>query len=301
MLAPLTLPAPAKLNLFLHIIGRRLDGYHKLQTLFQFLDINDNLTFLDHEELNLECNITSLATKNNLVLKAARLLQIHTNCTKGVKIFLTKRLPINGGLGGGSSDAATTLHGLNIFWNLCLSNDELATLGLQLGADLPVFIHGFAAFAEGIGELLTAVEPKEYWYLVLQPNCHVNTMRMFNHQALTRDTPAIQVCAALDGLYKKKLHNDFQSLVRMLYPEVDKCLMLLDHAKNGSLGQAMMSGSGACVFAPFASREQAEATIARINVCVNYFIVRGINKSPLQHRLINQHNKLCFPMFSDYK
>ena len=287
MLVPLTLPAPAKLNLFLHIIGRRSDGYHRLQTLFQFLDFGDELNFLEQSDLELECDIPELVTNDNLILKAARLLQAHSGCEKGARIQLIKRLPMGGGVGGGSSDAATTLHGLNILWNLGFGDDKLAELGLQLGADVPVFVRGFSAFAEGVGEVLTAVEPEECWYLVLKPGCHVNTMEMFRHQDLTRDTLPIKVCAALNGLHGKKRRNDFQSLVRRLYPEVDKCLMLLDNAENSSMGQAMMSGSGACVFAPFASREQAEATMVGIDSDVDGFVARGVNRSPL-HKAINR-------------
>lgn len=283
----LVLPAPAKLNLFLHIVGRREDGYHQLQTIFQFLDFADELTFEHHDNLLLSCDVPELVSDDNLILRAARLLQDLTGCEKGARIRLVKRLPMGGGVGGGSSDAATALHGLNILWELGLDEDTLAELGLKLGADVPVFVRGHAAFAEGVGEELTPVRPEENWYLVLKPDCHVNTTEMFRHQELTRDTRPIKVCAALNGLHGNELTNDFQPLVRRLYPEVDKCLMLLDNSGNSSVGQAMMSGSGACVFMPFASREEAETTLAGIDSDVEGFVVSGVNISPL-HNSISQ-------------
>ncbi|WP_228550556.1 4-(cytidine 5'-diphospho)-2-C-methyl-D-erythritol kinase [Endozoicomonas sp. OPT23] len=285
MSSPLVLPAPAKLNLFLHIIGRREDGYHLLQTLFQFLDYGDELSFEQQGDLELICDIPELVNDDNLILKAARMLQEKTGCQKGAKINLTKRLPMGGGVGGGSSDAATALLGLNLLWELGLSIDELAELGLKLGADVPVFIRGYAAFGEGVGEKLTPVEPEEQCFLVLKPDCHVNTLSMFKHPDLTRDTPAIKVCAALDRLYQNECRNDFQSLVRKLYPEVDKSLLLLDNAGNSSMGQAMMSGSGACVFASFVSREQAEATLTELGSEIDGFVARGVNQSPLHNQI----------------
>ena len=285
MLSPLVLPAPAKLNLFLHIIGRREDGYHLLQTLFQFLDYGDELAFEEQEELELICDIQELANDDNLILKAARMLQEKTGCQKGARITLTKRLPMGGGVGGGSSDAATTLLGLNLLWDLKLGIDELADMGLKLGADVPVFVRGFTAFGEGVGDQLTPLKTREDWFVVLMPDCHVNTLSMYKHSDLTRDTPAIKVCAALDRLYQNRCRNDFQSLVRRLYPEVDKSLMLLDNAGNSSMGQAMMSGSGACVFASFVSREQAEAALAELGSTVNGFIARGVNQSPLHNQI----------------
>ena len=253
MATQLVLPAPAKLNLFLHIIGRREDGYHQLQTLFQFVDYGDELTFDLADILTLSSNNPALEIENNLILEAARLLQLKSGCELGAKIYLNKTLPMGGGVGGGSSDAATTLQALNALWQLNLSMDELAELGLQLGADVPVFVRGRAAFGEGVGEILTPVDVPEDWYLVLVPEVHVETIRMFKHKDLTRDTPAIKVCAALE----QSGQNDFESLVRRLYPEVDECLDLLG-SFSGS-GSARMSGSGACVFVPFTSRQQAEA------------------------------------------
>ena len=289
MSAELVLPAPAKLNLFLHITGRRPDGYHALQTLFQFLDYGDELGFTLQESLELECNLPELVNDDNLILKAARLLQQETGTRQGARIRLHKRLPMGGGVGGGSSDAATALLGLNYLWNLQLSEETLVELGLKLGADVPVFVRGFSAFAEGVGEVLTPANPPECWFLVLVPDCHVNTVKMYAHEELTRDTPAIKVCAALETYEEQRrqnlLHNDFEPLVRRLYPEVETCIQLLDNAKNSSIGQAMMSGSGACVFAPFASREQAEAVQAATGSDVQAFVARGVNTSPLHRTL----------------
>lgn len=294
MTSEMVLPAPAKINLFLHITGRRDDGYHTLQTLFQFLDFGDELSFQLQDGLELHCDIPKLVVEDNLILKAARLLQEKTGCQKGARIQLIKRLPMGGGVGGGSSDAATALLGLNVLWELGLSVGTLAELGLQLGADVPVFVRGSAAFAEGVGETLTPATPDECWYLVLVPDCHVNTARMFAHKGLTRDTPAIKVCAVLETYEEQKrqghLRNDFEPLVRQLYPEVETCIQLLDNAGNSSVRQTMMSGSGACVFAPFANCEQAEVAQATIGSDTQSFIARGVNKSPLHstlHDVIN--------------
>lgn len=318
MSARLVLPAPAKLNLFLHIIGRREDGYHLLQSVFQFLDYGDEISFEanDRGELSLTSNIPELDNSDNLIIKAAKLLQQKSSGSSnsfhksGASIRLTKRLPMGGGVGGGSSNAATTLLALNALWNLGLSMDELAGIGLQLGADVPVFVRGFSAFAEGVGEILQPVKPKECWYLVLVPDAHVDTTRMYKHRDLTRDTPPIKVCAAFDlfgssidsSIKSQERRNDFEPLVRRLYPEVDNCLTLLDNFAGaafpegkspgsespGSSGKAMMSGSGACVFAPFDSREQAQAAQSKLHSSgINSFVAQGVNCSPLHTALQN--------------
>ncbi len=281
MYTKLVLPAPAKINRFLYIVGRRPDGYHELQTLFQFLDYGDELIFEQSTTLELETQLPELNSDSNLIIKAAKLLQQHTDCEKGAKITLGKKLPMGGGLGGGSSDAATALVGLNAFWQLGLTEEQLAELGLQLGADVPVFVRGKSAFAEGVGERLTAVKPSEPWYLVLIPDVHVNTAVMYNHEDLTRDSKPIKVCAALD----QKAHNDFEPLVRRLYPEVDNCLTLLDNSGHSSIGPAMLSGSGACVFAPYESRETALSALQELGSKVKGFVARGINSSPLHSAL----------------
>ncbi|WP_461535812.1 4-(cytidine 5'-diphospho)-2-C-methyl-D-erythritol kinase [Spongorhabdus nitratireducens] len=287
MTATLTLPAPAKLNLFLHITGRREDGYHNLQTLFQFLNISDTLTFerLDRQaDIELMTEIPGVEPEQNLVVRAARLLQEHRNVSQGARIWLNKRLPMGGGIGGGSSNAATTLLALNRLWKTGLTFDELADLGLQLGADVPVFVRGHAAFGEGVGERLTQVNPHEYWYLVLVPEVGVNTAMMYNHPELTRDTPLIEVADVL----QQSFHNDFQSLVCKLYPEVDNCRRLLDNSCFAGSGPACLSGSGACVFRAFGSEEDALAAADDIPGDVRRFIARACNESPL-HRALIEH------------
>lgn len=283
MSTQLVLPAPAKLNLFLHIIGRRQDGYHQLQTLFQFLNYGDELTFTPSNKLTLTCNNPALVSDDNLILQAARRLQERTGSESGAAIHLRKKLPMGGGVGGGSSDAATTLLALNALWQLDLSMDELADIGLTLGADVPVFVRGKAAFGEGVGEVLTPVNAPENYYLVLVPEVHVETIRMFRHKDLTRNTPAIKVCAALE----QKGQNDFEPLVRRLYPEVDQCLMLLNDF-DGS-GPARMSGSGACVFVPFIDRQQAEnaRNVLSLQESTSFtsFVAHGKNGSTLHTAL----------------
>lgn len=296
MLTELVLPAPAKLNLFLHIIGRRPDGYHNLQTLFQFLDFGDQLTFVLSDTssgITLASDLQGVAPEDNLIVKAARLLQRESGCRHGVRIQLDKQLPMGGGLGGGSSNAATALLGLNVLWGLNFTIDQLADLGLTLGADVPVFVRGHSAFAEGVGEVLSLVDPEEYWFLVAIPDVQVNTAAMYGHRDLTRDSMPIKVCAAFDQRPDQRRRNDFEPLVRALYPEVDKTLSLLDNLADSNIGRAMMSGSGASVFARFVGREQALAAQAELSFNENpddtsklhSFVARGINRSPLHTAL----------------
>ena len=300
MLSELVLPAPAKLNLFLHIIGRRPDGYHNLQTLFQFLDYGDQLTFTALDEgVELVTALAGVPVADNLVMKAVRLLQQASGCRSGVRIVLDKRLPMGAGLGGGSSDAATALLGLNALWGLGLSMDQLAELGLQLGADVPVFVRGYSAFAEGVGDVLTSLKPPQEWVLVVVPDAHVNTAAMYGHRDLTRDSLPITLCAASDLSFAnhQQRRNDFQALVCALYPQVDKTLRVLDNFADLSIGRAMMSGSGASVFVRFASREQAQAAQSELNLHtfpngvpeqasrLRSFVARGTNVSPLHRAL----------------
>ena len=300
MLSELVLPAQAKLNLFLHIIGRRPDGYHNLQTLFQFLDYGDQLTFTPMDSaVELVADLAGVAEADNLVIKAVRLLQQVSECQSGVRIVLEKRLPMGAGLGGGSSDAATALLGLNALWGLGLSIDQLAELGLQLGADVPVFVRGYSAFAEGVGEVLTPLEPPEEWFLVAVPDVHVNTAAMFGHPDLTRDSLPITLCAASDLSLAnhQQRRNDFQSLVCTQHPQVDKTLRVLDNFAGLSIGRAIMSGSGASVFARFASREQALTAQSELNSHISRndvpekvsklhsFVAHGVNTSPLHRTL----------------
>ncbi|MDH0447364.1 4-(cytidine 5'-diphospho)-2-C-methyl-D-erythritol kinase [Shewanella sp. GD04112] len=272
-------PAPAKLNLFLHINGRRADGYHELQTLFQFIDCCDLLDFrvTQTPELILHSGMSAVvADSDNLILRAAKSLQQATGYPGGAEIWLEKRLPMGGGLGGGSSDAATTIVALNQLWNTQLSNDELATIGLKLGADIPVFIRGFAAFAEGVGERLQAVTPTEFWYLVIAPDVHVSTAAVFQDPLLPRDTPKL----GIDTLMSQPWANDCQDLVVSKYPQVAKALgWLLEYAPS------RMTGTGACVFGEFSSQQQALAALAKLPSDMQGFVAKGVNISPLIVRL----------------
>ncbi|MEL4280641.1 MULTISPECIES: 4-(cytidine 5'-diphospho)-2-C-methyl-D-erythritol kinase [Shewanella] len=272
-------PAPAKLNLFLHINGRRADGYHELQTLFQFIDCCDLLDFrvTQTPELKLHSDMSAVvADSDNLILRAAKSLQQATGYPGGAEIWLEKRLPMGGGLGGGSSDAATTLVALNQLWNTQLSNDELAAIGLKLGADIPVFIRGFAAFAEGVGERLQAVTPTEFWYLVIAPDAHVSTAAVFQDPLLPRNTPKL----GIDTLMSQPWANDCQDLVVSKYPQVAKALgWLLEYAPS------RMTGTGACVFGEFSSQQQALAALAKLPSDMQGFVAKGMNISPLIVRL----------------
>lgn len=271
-------PAPAKLNLILHITGQREDGYHLLQTVFQFLDFSDILDFSvrDDGEVSRQSNWSGVVDKDDLIVRAAKALQQESGCQFGVDINLEKRLPAGAGLGGGSSDAATTLVALNQLWGVGFTVDKLADIGLRLGADVPVFIRGHAAWAEGIGELLTPIEPKEFWYLVVRPDCYVSTMEVFNSSNLTRNTPAIKIRDFLrDGG-----HNDCESVVKGLYQEVADVLDWLDQ-----FADAKMTGTGSCVFAGFDKQQQAESVYEKLPQDWEGFVAKGLNHSPLQTRL----------------
>lgn len=274
-------PAPAKLNLFLHVTGRRTDGYHLLQTVFQFLDFSDQLSFAvrgDGQVLR-NTNYEGIRPQDDLVVRAAQALQAETGCQCGVEISVIKQVPMGGGLGGGSSNAATTLVALNRIWDLGLPPDRLARIGLRLGADVPVFIHGQAAWAEGVGELLTPVEPEECWYLVVFPGCQISTAGIFNAPDLTRHTPPITIRDFLNGAG----HNDCEPVVRQRYPEVAAALDWL-----GRHGKAKLTGTGACVFAAFNTRDEAERTREQLPLKWQGFTARGMNRSPLQARLAQE-------------
>ncbi len=272
MTEQLCAPAPAKLNLFLHITNQRDDGYHELQTLFQLLDFGDELTFTptSDNQITLSDNLTDVTAENNLVFKAAKLLQNHCQITQGVAIALTKHLPAGGGLGGGSSDAATTLLALNKLWQCNLPLTELARLGLQLGADIPVFIHGQTAWAEGVGEVLTPVETATSWYLVIHPQIMVSTGAVFGHKNLTRNSQAITLAAFLRG----QVRNDCEPVVRQAYPEVESALNWLSEYSKPRL-----TGTGACIFAEFFDHNSAQAVLAKIPAPWQGFIAQGTNKS----------------------
>lgn len=276
----LTLPAPAKLNLMLHILGRRADGYHELQTLFQFLDYGDELSFSLREDgqIRLHTDLPGVDHDSNLIVRAARLLQRESGCTLGADIALTKRLPMGGGIGGGSSDAATTLLGLDHLWRLDLGEDRLAGLGLALGADVPVFVRGHAAFAEGVGERLQPVDLEEPWFLVLAPQVSVSTAEIFAAPELTRNTPAITVRSLLAG----GGHNDCQPVVERRYPEVRNALSLLN-----KFVPASMTGTGACVFGSFPNEGEADKVRRQLPASLPSFVARGRNVSML-HRSLKQ-------------
>ncbi|NIB40142.1 4-(cytidine 5'-diphospho)-2-C-methyl-D-erythritol kinase [Pseudomaricurvus alkylphenolicus] len=276
----ITLPAPAKLNLFLHITGRRTDGYHNLQTLFQLLDRGDQLSFelRDDNRLTLAPEMDTVPFEDNLIIRAARLLQQRSNIACGADIQLQKKLPMGGGIGGGSSNAATTLLALNRLWQLDLSLDQLAELGRQLGADVPVFVRGQTAWAEGVGEKLQPIDMPEKWYLVVTPDCHVSTAEIFSHKDLTRDSSNITVAAFLE----QGATNDCQELVQTLYPPVDKALQWL-----GQHASAKMTGTGASVFAPFDSEAAASAVLEQAPAEFSGFVAKGVNQSPA-HKLLNQ-------------
>lgn len=279
--ARLTLPAPAKLNLFLHILGRRDDGYHLLETLFQFLDHGDELTYAvrDDGEVRLHADIPGVPHDSNLIVKAARRLKEQSGSPLGVDIWLDKRLPMGGGIGGGSSDAATTLVGLNHLWNLGWNEDRLAALGLTLGADVPVFVLGRAAFAEGVGEILTPMEPEEPWYLVLVPQVSVSTAEIFSDPLLTRDTPPIKVrpVPAANG------RNDCSATVERRYPDVRNALNLL-----GKFTEAKLTGTGSCVFGAFPSKAEADKVSALLTESLPGFVAKGSNVSMLHRTLESQ-------------
>lgn len=281
-MTPLALMAPAKLNLFLHINGRRDDGYHELETLFTFLDYGDELIFTltDEDAITIVGSPTDIKLEDNLIYKAAQLLLGHRQLHAGVQINLEKKLPMGGGVGGGSSDAATTLLALNSLWKCDLSIDALADLGVKLGADVPVFVRGYSAHAHGIGEHLEKITLEEKFYLVVSPGVHVSTALIFQHPDLPRDT------AKLKGeLNLLNTRNDCESLVKKLYPEVEKTLeWLLKYAPS------KMTGTGACCFAEFDTREAAERVLQQLPDIWQGFVAKSVNCSPV-HTQLNIHLK----------
>jgi 4-diphosphocytidyl-2-C-methyl-D-erythritol kinase len=274
---PLILPAPAKLNLFLHILGRRPDGYHRLQTLFQLLDYGDELELSATPdgaiEVVVEPILPDVPMTANLAYRAALALREYRPGPAGARILIRKRLPLGGGLGGGSSDAATVLVGLDRLWGLHLGLEELCELGLRLGADVPVFILGRSAWGEGIGEQLTPLELPAAWYLVLKPDCEVATAAVFAHPQLTRHTRAMKI-RAFSG---EGAANDCQSVVETMYPQVREARLWL-----ARYAQPRLTGTGACLFARFGDRESARATLAEIPAVWSGFVAQGVNVSPLR-------------------
>lgn len=268
-------PAPAKLNLFLHVVGRRADGYHLLQTVFRFIDRADTLRFEPRadDRIVLATPIPGVPPDSDLTVRAARLLQQATGCTRGATISLDKRLPMGGGLGGGSSDAATVLLALNHLWQTGLSRPALEKLGLTLGADVPVFVHGRNTFAEGVGEAFTDLELPAASYLVLHPAVNVPTAAIFGAPELRRDTPPIEAAEWRPG----QGHNDLEAVACSKFPEVAAHLAWLkQHAPA-----AMMTGSGACVFAGFARRSAAEAVFRALPAGFDGWLADGLTEHPL--------------------
>ncbi len=278
----ITVPSPAKINLFLHINGRRADGYHNLQTAFQFLELADRLTFAQgsNQCISLKGDLVDIPPEDNLIYKAAQQLQQHFAGTRGVEIEVEKNIPVGGGLGGGSSNAATTLLVLNKLWDCRLSTQELMAMGVKLGADVPIFISGLASFAQGIGEELQQIYPPEKWMLLLAPSCTVNSGKIFSDSQLTRTTPKITIAEFLE----QGGHNDCEPVTRKHFPEVADAL---DWLNNYSL--ARLTGTGSCVFALFEDKNAALNAIKEIPDRFKGFVVKGLNISPL-HGVIENFN-----------
>ncbi len=276
--SPAPWPAPAKLNLMLRILGRRADGYHELQTVFQFLEYADELSFEARADgrIRLHYELPGVPRERDIVLRAATLLQQQSGTSFGADIHLDKRLPMGGGLGGGSSDAATTLMALNRLWDTGLDSRTLQQLGLKLGADVPVFVGGQSCWAEGVGEILTPLELSEPWFLVIIPDCHVSTASVFADPELTRHSPLSTIPAFLAG----DQANDCQPLVRRRYPEVARALDWLER-----FSPARLTGTGACVFAVFESWEAAEEVRRQVPCEWGHILARGRSRSPLLRRL----------------
>lgn len=267
--------APAKLNLFLHIVGRRADGYHLLQTVFRFIDLADTLRFEPRTDgrVVLATPTPGVPPEQDLVVRAAEALKVGAGETAhGATIFLEKRIPMGGGLGGGSSDAATTLIALNQLWGCGLSRQRLQEIGLRLGADVPIFIHGRNCFAEGVGERFTDVAVPEACYLLTMPPVHVPTPDIFRSPDLRRDTPAIRPADWRPGMG----HNDLEPVACALFPEVARHLAVLRH-----FGDARMTGSGACCFVGFATRTEAEAACRELPAEMQAEVVSGLVVHPL--------------------
>ena len=269
-------PAPAKLNLMLRILGQREDGYHALQTVFQFVDYGDALAFEIEGQQIVRAGSGDAIFEDDLTLRAAKLLQKATGCQQGVKIHLKKVLPVGGGVGGGSSDAATTMVALNQLWSLGLSVSALAELGLILGADVPVFIEGRAAWAEGVGEALTPIELKEPWYLVVTPDVFVSTATVFNRPELPRNSQPISQSAYFAGSHQ----NDCTDTVMALYPEIKAV-----HQWLQSQGEARLTGTGASVFLALNSQENATDIARKMPKQWPFFIAKGKNVSPLLEKI----------------
>lgn len=273
----LACPAPAKLNLFLHVTGRRADGYHLLQTAFQLIDRCDTLDFevRDDGQIIRSNDIPGVPAETDLIVRAARLLQEKTGCPLGANLTLHKILPMGGGLGGGSSDAATTLMALNQLWSTGLSKTELMSLGLQLGADVPFFIFGENAFAEGVGEELQAIQTPERWFVVIEPGVQVPTPAIFSAKELTRDSKIVRI-ADFSSNAEMFWKNDLQTVACAMFPEVDEAVRWLSQ-----FGNAKMTGSGACVFCAFADESAADKVIAQMPERWTSWKAKALNRHPM--------------------
>jgi 4-diphosphocytidyl-2-C-methyl-D-erythritol kinase len=271
-------PAPAKINLMLRIVGRREDGYHLLQTVFQFVDLCDWLTFypVDNGEVTLLKTIPGVAEADDLTVRAAKLLKEETGCNLGVRIAVEKNLPMGGGLGGGSSDAATTLVVLNELWGLRLPKEKLLAMGLSLGADVPVFIVGHSSWGEGVGERLSEIIIPEQWLVILKPDCHVNTKEIFSAKDLTRNSKSIKMLDFTEGAHQ----NDCLPAVCERYPIIEEALQDLSEFSG-----ARLTGTGSCVFAQFESYDAAEQAYQNLKSKWVAYLVKGLNESPLFAKL----------------
>ena len=268
-------PSPAKLNLFLHITGRRPDGYHELQSIFQLIDLCDWLEFeqTDDRQIQIE-GLSSVDLEQNLIYRAAQILQPYAKAPSGLIIRLEKNIPMGAGLGGGSSNAATTLIVLNQLWHCGLNSEQLAELGVKLGADVPIFVHGRNAWAEGIGEHLTFIDLDQKQFIVLKPDCFISTQQLFSQKTLTRDTKSSKFCAY--QIKPSDFGNNFEPVARSLYPEVDEAMQYLDQ-----FGVAKLTGTGACVFIEVT--DDMNVTDILENAPCKSYLVNSLQESPLHH------------------
>jgi 4-diphosphocytidyl-2-C-methyl-D-erythritol kinase len=269
--------APAKINLFLHIVGKRADGYHILQTIFQLLNYGDELKFTLNQQGSIQRDYDlGFDQQSDLCLRAAKLIKLYAKSSSGVTIHLDKRLPMGGGLGGGSSDAATVLIALNFLWDIGLRRDKLAELGLSLGADVPVFVMGHSAWAEGVGELLTPLELPEKWFLVLNPSICVSTAKVFANKRLTPRPEMMRIRAFRKASKTHFGDNHLEPIVRAEYPEVEKLFRWLQ-----SYGEPRMSGSGGAVFIPLPNQSVGLELLAKKPSESTGFVAKGLNFHPL--------------------
>lgn len=286
-----TWPAPAKLNLFLHIIGQREDGYHLLQSAIQFIDLCDQLSFNLRDDNKIYCKNSNaeISPEDDLCVKAAKLLRKQANLNLGIDIEVKKNIPIGAGLGGGSSDAATTLLALNKMWGCNLAVPELEDIAIQLGADVPIFVHGQASWVEGVGEKLSSITLEELWYVVVFPEVHLNTQQMFADSDLTRNCMPIRIRDFLEiqddeQARDKRTQNVFEPIARR-QPAVERAFQWLD--RNAP---ARLTGSGSGIFAACASRQHAEEIVASCAKEFSTFVTKGINRSPVIS--LSEYNRL---------